>query len=524
MSATPDKTPSFPPGISYRDALERHQIHPAGTRGAVALRSGMPSLVLLVGDIILWVCLYVACLWGLQAFANGSNFPNASVLLIPLGVSLLSAWLVGAYDRDTDFRSLRFAAEFLIAGLFAAVFGAGLTALLGSYGSTALASRFLLLVTPFGFTITALKLRRVMACRLTWDQNGVRRVLLLGSGEEAAALQQALHLAHRPANVERIDPSLATAEFVADYLRHRQPDAEADLLPILNPPAASSSPAAPPLNPPVTSGAEAALHGPPVPLGAVVIGPSADGLLAGLSPFLVSLHTTRLPVYTWPAFWRQRIRMQDVHDTSTAWLFDRDFRLNTTTVYWHVKRLFDLTLSGLALLLTLPVILLAWIAIRLDSPGPAFFQQQRIGFRGDPFTIYKFRSMRVNSEAAGTTTTPGDSRITRLGHFLRRSRVDEIPQLLNVLKGDMSFVGPRPEWTVCVESYEDQLPYYHLRHLVKPGLTGWAQVNYPYGQDVDDARNKLSFDLYYVTHASLILDCTILLKTLYVVLGRIGGR
>ena len=252
----------------------------------------------------------------------------------------------------------------------------------------------------------------------------------------------------------------------------------------------------------------------PVPLGALVLAPSAGALLSDLSPFLVSLHTTQLPVYTWQAFWRQRVRMHDVHDPSTAWLFDRDFRLNTTSVYWHLKRLFDLTLATAGLLL----------ASRLGSPGPALFRQQRIGFRGKPFTIYKFRTMKLNSEAAGTTTSPGDSRITRLGHFLRRSRIDEIPQLFNVLKGDMSFVGPRPEWTVCVDLYEQQLPYYHLRHLVKPGLTGWAQVNYPYGQDVYDARNKLSFDLHYVTHASLVLDSTIILKTLYVVMGRIGGR
>jgi lipopolysaccharide/colanic/teichoic acid biosynthesis glycosyltransferase len=184
----------------------------------------------------------------------------------------------------------------------------------------------------------------------------------------------------------------------------------------------------------------------------------------------------------------------------------------------------DIVLAATALLITFPILLLAGIAVRLDSAGPALFRQQRVGFRGIPFVIYKFRTMRVNSEADGTTTTPGDSRITRLGHFLRRSRIDEIPQLLNVLKGDMSFVGPRPEWTVCVDLYEQQLPYYHLRHLAKPGITGWAQVNYPYGQDVYDARNKLSFDLYYVTHASLVLDLTILLKTFYVVLGRIGGH
>jgi lipopolysaccharide/colanic/teichoic acid biosynthesis glycosyltransferase len=494
---------------SYRDALESQSA--AVAKPAPGLRSGLVALALFLGDIILWTSLFGACLWLLKFLATGSNLPNASVILIPLGVSILSSWLVGAYDRDTDFSSLRFASEFLIAGLFATVFGAGLTALFGSYGATQLTSRFLLLATPFAFTLLSLLLRRQLAGCAGWDQNGVRRVLLLGTAEEAASLQRALELAERPSVVERLEPSLATPEVVVDYLRRRA-------LPLPAGPEEDSG------NEPGSCAFDPSPGAKAIPLGAIVLGPSSDPLMAGLSPFLVSLHTTRLPVYTWSAFWRQRVRMHDVHDTSTAWLFERDFRLNTTTVYWHLKRLFDIVHSALALLLAAPVLLLAWIAIRIDSPGPAFFRQQRIGFRGKPFTIYKFRSMKLNSEADGTTTAPGDSRITRLGHFLRRSRIDEIPQLFNVLKGDMSFVGPRPEWTVCVDLYEQQLPYYHLRHLVKPGLTGWAQVNYPYGQDVNDARNKLSFDLYYVTHASLVLDSTIILKTLYVVLGRIGGR
>ncbi len=485
------------PGTSYRDALHTGpQVRALGTSQTGGLRSGGMALALLIGDVALWMGLFSVCLWLLELFAQGSNFPNASVVGIPLGVSLLSAWLVGGYDRDSDLRSLRFASEFLIAGLFATVVGAGLVALFGSYGSTQLASRFLLLATPLCFTFVSLFGRRMLARRIEWDSNGVRRVLLLGSMNEAAALQRALEFAGRPATVERLDPSQATPAVLSDYLRTR-----------------ATAPASP----------DSASPG-SVPLGAIVIGLSADPLHTDLPPFLVSLHTTRLPVYTWPAFWRLRVRMHDVLDPSTAWLFDRDFRLVTTSVYWHVKRLVDFVLAAVALVLTSPILVLAGIAVRLDSHGPAFFRQQRVGFRGKRFVVYKLRTMQENSEADGTTTAPGDSRITRLGHFLRRSRIDEIPQLLNVLKGEMSFVGPRPEWTVCVEHYEQHLCYYHLRHLAKPGITGWAQVNYPYGQDVNDARNKLSFDLYYVSHASLLLDCSILLKTLYVVLGRIGGQ
>ena len=132
--------------------------------------------------------------------------------------------------------------------------------------------------------------------------------------------------------------------------------------------------------------------------------------------------------------------------------------------------------------------------------------------------------MTEGSEAAGTTTASNDVRITRVGKYLRQTRIDEIPQLWNVLIGDMSIVGPRPEWSVCVRNYEDKIPCYHLRHLVKPGITGWAQVNYPYGADVDDARKKLAFDLFYLSNASPTLDFCIILKTVYVLFGRVGGR
>jgi lipopolysaccharide/colanic/teichoic acid biosynthesis glycosyltransferase len=216
--------------------------------------------------------------------------------------------------------------------------------------------------------------------------------------------------------------------------------------------------------------------------------------------------------------------MLDLGCDPTQWLLSQEFRHVETSAFSQIKRLMDIGLAGTALIVTAPLCALVWIAIRLDSPGPAVFRQQRIGLRGREFTIFKFRTMTLNAEKAGATTTVGDARITRLGHLLRRSRIDEIPQLINIVRGDMSLVGPRPEWTVCVNNYQDVLPGYHLRHLAKPGLTGWAQVNYPYGEGVEDAAHKLAFDLHYVTHASLVLDCSIFLKTLYVVLGRIGGR
>jgi exopolysaccharide biosynthesis polyprenyl glycosylphosphotransferase len=190
-----------------------------------------------------------------------------------------------------------------------------------------------------------------------------------------------------------------------------------------------------------------------------------------------------------------------------------------------VQRAGDIVLSLLLLVFTLPLMLLAAVAVRLDSPGPVLYRQERVGLGGGTFTVLKFRSMRTDAEARGPVwAAQRDSRVTRVGSFIRLTRIDELPQLLNVLRGQMSVIGPRPERPHFVEQLEQALPFYRDRALVKPGLTGWAQVNYPYGASVEDARAKLSYDLYYVKHRSLLLDLMILLATVRVVLFQRGAR
>ena len=183
-----------------------------------------------------------------------------------------------------------------------------------------------------------------------------------------------------------------------------------------------------------------------------------------------------------------------------------------------VKRALDVLLSLAAFFVFLPILAVILVAVVLDSPGPAFFRQRRVGQYGKIFNIYKFRSMHVLEDGAQVVQAcEGDARITRLGKFLRITSLDELPQLLNVLAGDMSLVGPRPERPEFIEELAKQLPLYHERHAVKAGLTGWAQVNYPYGASLDDARSKLSYDLYYVKNFNLLLDFKIMLQTLRVV-------
>lgn len=191
-----------------------------------------------------------------------------------------------------------------------------------------------------------------------------------------------------------------------------------------------------------------------------------------------------------------------------------------------VKRTFDLTTSIGLLIVTLPVMLLTAVAITLESRGPVLYRQERVGRESKPFEVFKFRSMRTDAESDGVPqwAKSNDSRITGVGHFIRSTRIDELPQIINVLKGDMSFVGPRPERPYFVDQLTAQIPFYSARHCIKPGITGWAQVSYRYGSSVEDALHKLQFDLYYVKNHTVFLDILILLKTVRVVLSGAGVR
>ena len=191
-----------------------------------------------------------------------------------------------------------------------------------------------------------------------------------------------------------------------------------------------------------------------------------------------------------------------------------------------IKRVLDILLAAAVFLATLPLFPIIALLIRLDSPGPVFFRQDRVGEGERVFTLLKFRSMRMDAEAATgpVWAQDQDDRTTAVGRFLRRSRLDEIPQLINVLKGDMSFVGPRPERPFFVAVLLKEIPYYSVRHTVKPGITGWAQIKYSYGASMEDALEKLQYDLFYIKNLSIWLDLTILFETIKVVMLARGSR
>ena len=240
---------------------------------------------------------------------------------------------------------------------------------------------------------------------------------------------------------------------------------------------------------------------------------------------LLRIKTAGVHVNEFSSFMERETGRVDLDTLNPSWLIFSDGFSSGRMVSSALKRVFDVMASALLLVLTAPVILLFALIVKLDSKGPAFFRQTRVGLYGQDFNLIKLRSMRTDAEANGAQfAQKDDPRVTRVGKFIRKVRIDELPQAWSVLKGEMSFVGPRPERPEFVSDLEEQLPYYAERHMVKPGITGWAQINYPYGASIEDSRHKLEYDLYYAKNYTPLLDLLIMLQTIRVVLWHEGAR
>jgi sugar transferase (PEP-CTERM system associated) len=240
---------------------------------------------------------------------------------------------------------------------------------------------------------------------------------------------------------------------------------------------------------------------------------------------LVALRLNGIPVEDCHTFYERLMSKISVTDLNPGWIA-RSTGFRRTRWLLATKRLVDVIGSAVGLALAAPVMLVTAVAIKLESQGPVFYRQERLGKDEKPFNLYKFRSMLNGAETdtGPIWARPGDPRVTRVGRIIRTSRIDEIPQMLNVLNGEMSFVGPRPERPFFVASLKKAVPYYHLRFAVKPGITGWAQISYKYGDNQGDATEKLQYELYYIKHLSLLFDLQILFETVKVVLLRRGAR
>lgn len=345
-----------------------------------------------------------------------------------------------------------------------------------------------------GLAIAALFLIRLALTQMVGAEAFKRRILVLGAGKRAARLKA---LADAPGS------GLAIAGFVAMSGSER---AVPDAIPREAIPSLSDHT--------VALGAGEVVLAMEERRGAL---PLAD---------LLRVKTTGVHVNDIASFIERETGRVDLATTNPSALIFSDGFSAGQRISRVGKRLFDIVASLLVLVVGLPLILIAGIAVKCDSRGPVFYRQSRVGLYGQAYDILKIRSMRTDAEAEGKAVwaSENDPRVTRVGHVIRKLRIDELPQLWCVLKGEMSIVGPRPERPGFVEELTRELPYYAERHMVKPGLTGWAQINYPYGASIEDARVKLEYDLYYAKNYSPFLDLLILLQTVRVVLWPEGAR
>jgi sugar transferase (PEP-CTERM system associated) len=250
-----------------------------------------------------------------------------------------------------------------------------------------------------------------------------------------------------------------------------------------------------------------------------------EGCCDTLGQELVNLRSRGVAMEDCHSFYERLVSKIAIADLSPEWIVRcKGFRRDWLIMF--IKRMIDVAVSTVGLLLSAPITLLTAAAIKLDSPGPILYRQERVGQHEEPFIIYKFRSMSQSAEVnvGPVWAAQDDPRITRVGKVIRKLRIDEIPQMINVLKGQMSLVGPRPERPFFVETLNKKIPYYSLRHSIKPGITGWAQISYPYGDSEQDAIEKLQYDLYYMKNMSAMFDLQIIFESLKVVLLGSGAR
>jgi exopolysaccharide biosynthesis polyprenyl glycosylphosphotransferase len=411
------------------------------------------------------------------------------VLAGPVPAVVVAIYLIQGYRPRTDMLSLEYASLHIIA-----LIGAMLTTLLFAYvfkyptATELQSSRFVIGISFIVIAAISLTYRRAAYLRVA-RSHGERRIVFLGDYAACCGFREECE---KMGNTQKVVYSVVTDASVAPF----GPRGEGMLLPfhdVLD-----------------------KVQSQEIAVEAIVLRETNRELLPEVSQRLVQLYFGGVPTYTLELFHQVYWQKIPLYRLNQTWLFQEGFQIAREPVFERLKRASDIFFALVGLVLAAPLIALAAIAIKLDDRGPVFFFQTRIGRNHVPFRLAKLRTMRVSGDEGNRYTQLGDSRITRIGRFLRASRLDELPQLWNVLTGEMSLIGPRAEWDKLVEDYERQISCYHFRHLVKPGITGWAQVNYPYGANMEDTIRKLEYDLYYIRHFSFMLDASIVLKTIHI--------
>lgn len=410
-------------------------------------------------------------------------------LVVPLTAFLIALYLIDGYVIRTDMLSLDYTSQHAIALL------------------AALAATLLLtfVVIPFGYPLQQSRIVITLAFLVL-----IPLTLSYRRGLQSFYLRR-----RRPRSVVFIGDSASASAFREEWEK-------AGMLQPLVFASGQSGATAPPLELPAGtplpfSEILARMHRNELLVEAIVLRESNREVSADVSQKLVDLYFGGIPTYTLELFHQVYWRKIPLYRLNQTWLFQQGFRVAREPVFERIKRMSDIVLSVTGLAVFSPLLLLVALAIWFDDRGPVFFSQIRVGKFRTRFRLWKFRTMRA-APAGDPYAQPGDLRITRVGRWLRSSRLDEFPQLINVLRGQMSLIGPRAEWERLVTEYEREIPSYHFRHLVRPGITGWAQINYPYGANIEDTLRKLEYDLYYIRHFSFTLDASIVLKTIHVML------
>ncbi|HVZ65448.1 MAG TPA: exopolysaccharide biosynthesis polyprenyl glycosylphosphotransferase [Lacunisphaera sp.] len=413
--------------------------------------------------------------------------PILAPLLPPLLMCILAIFLIDGYSSQTDMLSVTYTSLHCIALVFVLLLTLLLTFAVISAGFPLQGSRLVIILSCLVLIPTTLSYRRYFYLR-NQQHKQQRYFMFLGSPESCVAFKEECRKNHMTQSV-----LYATHETFA------------------------RGTSKPPLAAPAFGDVVNYLEEYEANLDAIIVRESNQELPEAVARRLMELHFSGVPTYTLELFHEVYWRKIPLYRLNQTWLFQEGFQIAREPVFERLKRVSDIVLASSGLLMALPLLPLAAGLIWLDDRGPVFFRQARVGKNRRLFDIVKLRTMRAGGDG-DRYTRAGDTRITRVGQFLRNTRLDEVPQLWNVLVGDMSLIGPRAEWVKLVDEYEKQIPCYHFRHLVKPGITGWAQVNYNYGENLEDTLRKLEYDLYYIRYFSFVLDASIVLKTVHIML------
>ena len=445
------------------------------------------SLFLIMGDIFgLFVCLGISSYGTLDHPLIGFDLFVYGFILL----TLTGMYLLNTYHPEKEIAGLQAPTRILISSLIVAIITSVLINLSGNWEGNSVGMRGILLVNLGIFTIWAMILR-IWAFNWWRSQAQQSRWLMLGANNHAIKFAQ-MFLTQNP--LGRLVILTETGEHIPEL---------AEIEPQLSHEGSLND----------------LSYWSHQPLSGVVVG-TQKGLSDQQVHSLMQLRLKGIPVYRLPDIWETLCYKLPSSLLEDEWFaFSSGFNLVFCGHSLKIKGVMDIIVTGLLSLLVSPLMIFVGLIIKLDSPGPIFYSQLRTGLYGKPFRVYKFRSMYQDAEKRGAQwASQRDPRITRVGYWLRVLRIDELPQIWNVLCGEMSLIGPRPERPEFDVKLKEAIPYYEMRYLVKPGITGWAQVLYPYGSSLEDAYEKLSYDLYYIKNYSLWLDIVIVLKTIRVVL------